>query len=377
MTRPTAVPVPPTDGQPAAAAATAPHSWIPQHTTFAITTMLQLATEEGQRSGTGFKPQAWKKTERALNTTFNISITGQQLKNKMNAEKGKLSSMVRMANLSGWGFDDVLGKPTAPEDVMNGYINSLKGAEKGIARSIVTNGLANHKILSELFERNLATGFMAAGSRASSQASSQASLQLYSQSALQLRDLLDFDTNNFGDDDPPTDAAGNILGTSSSSAPTPVSLPVEPVRTPTQQGGTKRSSATNGERDHRSHKKTPTGQDQIAALAQSIQQVSALLNAPDTPSPLPPSAPVNNFAGVPADHQMAVRTMQNLGALLTRLNGQFNGEECSWLKPSNMFQYSNIFRRSPYFAACFLGCDDDATAVGFLKDLFETRFDVD
>lgn len=99
------------------------HNWTEKQVTEMIATMLRFAVALGQRAGTGFKSQAWSGTTQHINSKFGLAVTVNQVKNKLNSEKGKLSLCLRMKDLSGWSFNYEINGPCAPQEVATAYIN--------------------------------------------------------------------------------------------------------------------------------------------------------------------------------------------------------------------------------------------------------------
>ncbi|KAJ3063349.1 hypothetical protein HDU98_000831 [Podochytrium sp. JEL0797] len=241
--KPAVVPAPPaTPVAPTVSAA--PHLWIDAQVIFLLRSMLTHA-EQGKRSQSGFKAEAWTAVLRLINETFTVNLTSLQIKNKIQVEKLKFKVCFAMKAQSGFSFDHDRGQPSGDSDAMEAYIDGLPKGERPIARKLVEQGLPNYALLHDLFHEHIATGKLARGSQP---------LGPRSESGLE-KSQQDSDSDDTADEDenslpqlPPSLTVSTPLGTSSRTNLTSA--------TPTPAGSSKkRSSAQNGERGPRSHKK--------------------------------------------------------------------------------------------------------------------------
>ncbi|KAJ3019507.1 UNVERIFIED_CONTAM: hypothetical protein HDU68_010640 [Siphonaria sp. JEL0065] len=219
--------------------------------------------------------------------------------------------------------------PTAPADVVSVYMEDLKPTDKGIVKNLVQRGCPNFDLLCELFENNLATGRFAAASTQADQNDANES---------------DPDNENYEESDPNPSifSTGCHSFSITSSAPSSP-LPSSPLqsnsvilnsRSSSSSTQLKKRAAThglmNGERPKRSHTRKD---DSFSTIDRNLQNAMALLEKEATPAQVPPAALVDRFAAIPEAHQLSLRVAEHLGALLTRLNGRFKGEDCEWLAP--------------------------------------------
>ncbi|TPX70969.1 hypothetical protein CcCBS67573_g06375 [Chytriomyces confervae] len=114
------------------------HIWKPEQVTYMLNELL-LQVVGGKRSGQMVKKEAWAIVMAQFNKWFNCTIDLSKMKSKVQSQKSLLQLALRMKKLSGWAWDES-------------------------AWDIVKFGLFDFKVLSELFEANLATGDLAKSS---------------------------------------------------------------------------------------------------------------------------------------------------------------------------------------------------------------------
>ncbi|KAI8828847.1 hypothetical protein BJ741DRAFT_400779 [Chytriomyces cf. hyalinus JEL632] len=110
------------------------------------------------------KKEAWAIVMAQFMRRFNCTIDLSKMKSKVQSLKGQFQLALRMKKLSGWGWDELKNQPEANPDVIAAFISALKSGEQKSAWDIVKFGLFDYKLLSNLFEANLATGDLARGS---------------------------------------------------------------------------------------------------------------------------------------------------------------------------------------------------------------------
>ncbi|KAJ3007433.1 UNVERIFIED_CONTAM: hypothetical protein HDU68_003511 [Siphonaria sp. JEL0065] len=126
----------------------------------------------------------------------------------------------------------------------------------------------------------------------------------------------------------------------------------------------------NGEHPKWSHTRRD---DSFSSIDHSLQNAMALLEKETTPAQVPPAALVDRFAAIPEAHQLSLWVVEHLGALLTRLNGQLEGEDCEWLAPQLLFKYYQLFNTTPFHTATFYGFSkNDTASVLYLQDLYKS-----
>ncbi|KAJ3392968.1 hypothetical protein HDU80_010787 [Chytriomyces hyalinus] len=139
------------------------HIWKPEQVTFMLDELL-LQVLAGKRCGQTVKKESWAIVMARFIRRFNCPIDLSKMKSKMQSQKSLFQLVLRMKKLSGWGWDELKSRPEANPDVIAAFISALKATEQKSAWDIVKYGLPDYKVLSDLFEANLATGDLARGS---------------------------------------------------------------------------------------------------------------------------------------------------------------------------------------------------------------------
>ncbi|KAJ3392967.1 hypothetical protein HDU80_010786 [Chytriomyces hyalinus] len=132
------------------------HIWKPEQVTFMLDELL-LQVLAGKRCGQTVKKESWAIVMARFIKRFNCTIDLSKMKSKVQSQKSLFQLALRMKKLSGWGWDELKSRPEANPD-------ALKATEQKSAWDIVKYGLPDYKVLSDLFEANLATGDLARGS---------------------------------------------------------------------------------------------------------------------------------------------------------------------------------------------------------------------
>ncbi|RHY98011.1 hypothetical protein DYB35_010289 [Aphanomyces astaci] len=79
-----------------------------------LVTQLQAQADSGKRADNGFKKEAWRAVCNAFNLEYGVNYLPAQLKSRVS----NLDCDVKyLRDNSGFGWDDALGLPTAPEMV--------------------------------------------------------------------------------------------------------------------------------------------------------------------------------------------------------------------------------------------------------------------
>ncbi|KAJ3003512.1 UNVERIFIED_CONTAM: hypothetical protein HDU68_005662 [Siphonaria sp. JEL0065] len=361
------------------------HNWTPEQVSYLLE-QLRAQAEAGKRAGQSFKDETWKIVTDRVNLKFKLKLTIKQLKAKNQTERTRLQVTLAMKSRSGWGWDDTINAPTNDADVIKGYISTLKKEHQSVARDITTHGCKDFMVLSELYQKNMASGKLAKSSNASvseaaeaedgddfdadsdddkapnSESSYQQQLVPPANSVSPITQHLNSPLSNSSQVDSISSASDHSNSSRSSSVSSKSSISSNSTSAPKM--GAKRSASPGlGERAKRAHKPL----SQVAALTNTLDRAVELMMAPQPVAPAP-VAPVVPPLVLPESVQLTMVVAKKLNGLLTRLNGRFNGEDCPWLLPRMTYKFGKVLAK-PHNAAMFLGTESDEALVELLQDL--------
>ncbi|RHY39435.1 hypothetical protein DYB30_010955 [Aphanomyces astaci] len=86
-------------------------TWSHAHDLFLVT-QLQAQADSGKRADNGLKKEAWRAVCNAFNLEYGVNYLPAQLKSRVDCD------VKYLRDNSGFGWDDALGLPTAPETVL-------------------------------------------------------------------------------------------------------------------------------------------------------------------------------------------------------------------------------------------------------------------
>ncbi|KAJ3248009.1 hypothetical protein HDU78_002443 [Chytriomyces hyalinus] len=264
------------------------HIWKPEQVTFMLDELL-LQVVAGKRSGQTVKKEAWAIVMARFMKRFHCTIDVSKMKSK-----------------------------------------ALKATEQKSAWDIVKFGLFDFKVLSELFEANLATGDLAKGSN-----------ENHVPDPDPQDDACSDRSSPFPADPPPpvrNPFAEAVPGRSANVMGTPVSVSGDSVTPVTNRLAAKRSAQTTaiGEHSKQSHTvSAPSSakaefQEFNANMKHVMKQISSSGSA---------DGQVARFGNIPPEALLVVQVSEKLNVLLTACKGEYDSETCKWLNQDLMFKY--------------------------------------
>ncbi|KAI5780390.1 Myb/SANT-like DNA-binding domain-containing protein, partial [Geopyxis carbonaria] len=98
-----------------------PAIWTDEMIRILLSSLVQ-SVNEGKRAENGFKKDAWQKAKIEVNAVHGTKLEVTQLKTKYAALKNDYTVFHALKGFSGFGWDEELGVPTAPDSVWKDYV---------------------------------------------------------------------------------------------------------------------------------------------------------------------------------------------------------------------------------------------------------------
>ncbi|KAH9103188.1 hypothetical protein LEN26_015350, partial [Aphanomyces euteiches] len=130
--------------------------WNTKRDLFLVSQLL-LQADLGKRADSGFKKEAWRAVTNEFNLEFMVVYTANQMKSRFDCLRRDYKDVKYLRENSGFGWDDVLGVPTAPDSVWSCVIKTNKNYKK--FRSCP---FPQYNDMAKLLEGAMATGDFAA-----------------------------------------------------------------------------------------------------------------------------------------------------------------------------------------------------------------------
>ncbi|ETW06108.1 hypothetical protein H310_03701 [Aphanomyces invadans] len=104
-------------------------SWTLDRDEF-IVTALQAQVDKCKRSDSGYKKEAWVEVTVAFNERFGTSYHSLKVKSRLDCLKREYKDVLYLLDNSGFGWNEDLGLPTAPDDVWAAVLKASPSCKK-------------------------------------------------------------------------------------------------------------------------------------------------------------------------------------------------------------------------------------------------------